>query len=283
MKRLGSRLSIYCVCASALAACTSGESNVPTPEPPSRLFDPLAYRSLPDPPRASGVRDGLLRSYVHRQGPLLVHMLARSGPRPALIATFPRSERGIGIWFQPAPEGTELYAGAAAGDAELAAGGGLVAVLRDEGQYTLEGVRGTLKSDAGRLSTELVLLGSAGALRDYGGRVCLEDAARFSDARDERFELDAERNALRIHRDSTDGEPALELLLVGTGGTRIALHERRERPPPAPAIAPAHGQPIVVLSNRSGVELEFIALESAATATLDEAARGRSPASSRLP
>jgi hypothetical protein len=62
-------------------------------------------------------------------------------------------------------------------------------------------VRGTLKSNAARLSTELVLLGSSGMLRDYARGVCLEEAERFPGARNERFELDAERNALRISRE----------------------------------------------------------------------------------
>jgi hypothetical protein len=286
MTRFASRLAIYFVCASWLAACSSGESNVPTPEPPSRLFDPLAYQSLPGAPRASGVRDGLLRSYVHRQGPLLMQLLARSGSSPAFIATFPRSDRGIGIWFQRAPESTQLYAGAASGAEALAAGGELVAVLRDEGQHRLEGVRGTLKSDAVRLSTELVLLGSAGAVRDYGGKVCLEDGARFPGVRDEQFELDAERNALRIHRGDSGSAPELELLLIGTHGTRIHLHARRERARPAHSTGAPQSQPIIVLTNRSGIELEFIALasEATATATIDDAPAGvRSPSSPRVP
>lgn len=247
-------------CWIGLGACAGG-SGVQNPLPSARLFDPLSYRSLPGPQRSFGVREGLVRSYFHRQGPLVVNLLVQSGPSPSVITRFSGSDRGAGIWFLPAPADTELYAGAP--DAErLAAGGGLLAVERDHGRPVLHGVRGTLKSNAARLSTELVLLGGARTLRQYAAGVCLEDTTRFPELRNEHFELDAERSALRVTRGGHADEASLELLLVGVRGTHVALHERQSAPRPGCPLEPSTGQPIVELSNDAGIELQFIVLAS---------------------
>jgi hypothetical protein len=58
-------------------------SQTQEPLPAARLFDPLAYRSLPGPERSFGVSEGLVRSYFHRQGPVAVNALVRSGCRAA--------------------------------------------------------------------------------------------------------------------------------------------------------------------------------------------------------
>jgi hypothetical protein len=251
-----------------LAACGGGsgpQGALPAP----RLFDPLSYHSLPGPERAFGARDGAVRSYFHRHGPLVVNVLVQSGPSPSVITRFSGSDRGIGVWFLPAPADTELYAGAEPGAEGLAAGGGLLAVRRDQG-HPLYGVRGTLKSNATRLSTELVLLGRSRTLRAYTDGACLEDAGRFRELRSERFELDAERSALRISN-SHGSEPSLELLLMGTRGTRVALRAREAAPRPSCPIAPGGGQAIVELTNEAGVELQFIALASDEAPPLDDA------------
>jgi hypothetical protein len=249
--------------------------------PSARLFDPLSYQSLPGPARAFGVSEGPLRSYFLRQRPLVVNVLARSGSSPYLITRFSASDRGIGVWFLPAPADTELYAGAAPDAERLAAGGGLVAVRRDQGEHPLYGVRGRLRSNATRLSSELVLLGHSRTLREYAEGVCLEDAARFPELRNERFELDAERNALRISREASGGEPSLELLVMGTHGTRVALRGRQAAARPSCPLAPGAGQPIVELSNDSGIELQFIALASDESMAGDDAvAPGAAPVNS---
>jgi hypothetical protein len=260
-------------CCLSLAACGggSGPQSVQTARPPPRLFDPLSYQSLSGPERAFGVREGLLRSYFHRQRPLVVNVLARSGPSPYLITRFSGHDSGIAVWFLPAPADTELYAGTAPDAEPLAAGGGLLAVRRDEGEHSLYGLRGTLKSNATRLSTELVLLGRARALRDYAEGMCL-DAARFPELRNERFELDAERSALRVNTDSHGAQPSLELLLMGIGGTRIALRERDGAARPSCPPAAGSGQPIVELTNDAGIELQFVALVSDEAPAADEAA-----------
>jgi hypothetical protein len=270
-------------CCLWLAACGggSGPQNVQTARPPPRLFDPLSYQSLPGPERAFGVREGLLRSYFYRERPLVVNVLARSGSSPYLITRFSGSDRGIGVWFLPAPADTELYAGAAPDAEPLALGGGLLAVRRDEGQHALYGVRGTLESNATRLSTELVLLGRARTLRDHAEGVCVEDATRFSELRNERFELDDERSALRINADGSDGQPSLELLLMGIRGTRIALHERDGTARPSCPPASDTGQPVVELTNDAGIEIQFVALASDEPRSPDEASPSVAPTNGR--
>jgi hypothetical protein len=188
-----------------------------------------------------------------------------------LIVRFSGSDRGIGAWFLPASADTELYAGTAPDAERLAAGGGLVAVQREQGEHPLYGVRGTLKSSATRLSTELVLLGRSRALRDYADGVCLEDAARFPDQRDERIQLDAARNALRVSREGDSGESSLELLLIGTHGTRIELRERQGESRASCPLAPGQGQPIVDVSNAAGIQLQLVALASDEPPAPDEA------------
>jgi hypothetical protein len=63
------------VCGLWLAACSADSGTLPSP----RLFDPLSYRSLPGPEHAFGVRDGSLRSYFHREGPLAASVLVQCG------------------------------------------------------------------------------------------------------------------------------------------------------------------------------------------------------------
>ena len=254
-----------------LAAWGGCAREVPTTAPPTRLFDPLSYRSPPGPREAFGSRDARARTYLHRQGSLAVQVLTRSGSSPRMLVTFPTGERAIGVWFLAAPEDTELYAGAAADEALLAAGGGLVAVRREQGQYPLDGVRGTLKTNATRLSTEQVLLGSSSAPSDYEAGVCLEDAARFPELHRARFELDRQRNALRVRRDPSGGEPALELLLVGVEGTRIELLERSEPSRPSCPLAPGTSQPLIAMTNDAGITVEFVALTSTAPPGGDDA------------
>jgi hypothetical protein len=92
--------------------------------------------------------------------------------------------------------------------------------------------------------------------------VCLEDAGWFPELRNERFELDAERSALRVRREGRGPEPWLELLLTGMGGTHIALREREAAPRESCPLTPGAGQPIVELTNDASIEVQFLALAS---------------------
>src|SRR5262245_57212631 len=84
--------------------------------------DPALYSTPPGEVLAFGVKDGNIRNYFRRQGPAAVHLLARSGANPRLIAAFPANNQGIGVWFLDADPETQLWSGEA-GDADLAGGG----------------------------------------------------------------------------------------------------------------------------------------------------------------
>jgi hypothetical protein len=240
-------------------ACQSGRPSA-TPAPPTSVFDPLSYGAPSAPRLAFGLQDGPLRNYFFREGPAAVHLSTRSGSSPRIIAAFPANNQGIGVWFLPAPDGTELFAGKAA-DA-FSAGGGLSALVRDGGAHPLHGVRATLKSSATRLSTALVLLGNVRTLRDYGSGMCLEDAAQFPELRNESFELDAEQGILRIRRQQIGGEHSMELLLAGLSGTTITLEPREAGPRPACPLGQGKAQQVITISNDAGIELQLMALAS---------------------
>jgi len=250
-----------------LAACAGKNEPVlpPGPPPAPRLFDPLAN----DPasrlafesdepaatPLAFDARDGQIASRFLQEGPVAAHVLLRSGDSPRLIAAFPAGDSGIGLWFRPTSSDTEL---SFAGEGSEA----LTAVTRGSGERPLHGVRTTLRSSAPLLSSELVLLGSARTLRDYGQGQCLEDAGRFPALRNETFELDAERAGLRIRRVEIGGAHSMELLLSGLSGTTITLRRREGSSRPECPRGEGEGQPVIELAREGGVELSVVALTS---------------------
>jgi hypothetical protein len=230
----------------------------PAPAPPASVFDPLAYDAPSAPRLAFGVSEGPQRDYFYREGPSAVHLSLRSGASPRLLAAFPANDQGIGVWFS-SPSGTaELFAGKTP-DA-LPSGGGLTALTRDGGQHALHGVRAILKSSATRLSTDLVLLGSVRTLRDYGEGLCLEDATKFPELRNEKVELDEANGVLRIRREQIGGGHSMELLLAGLSGTSIKLRSREVAARSKCPLAPGGGQQVVDMSNDAGIELQLIAL-----------------------
>jgi hypothetical protein len=250
-----------------LAACAGKNEPVlpPGPPPPPRLFDPLAHDptsrlafEADEPattPVAFDAADGKLVSRFLQEGPVAAHMLLRSGDSPRLIAAFPAGDSGIGLWFRPTSSDTALSFVGQGSDA-------LTAISRGSGEHPLHGVRATLRSNASLLSSELVLLGSARTLRDYGQGECLEDAGRYPALRNETFELDPERAGLRIRRVEIGGVHSMELLLSGLSGTTITLRRREGSSRPECPRGEAEGQPVIELAREGGVELSVVALTS---------------------
>lgn len=221
------------------------------PAPPDRLFDPLAYEQPAAPRLAFESETDGLHSQFLQQGPVAVHLLGRSGEHPRLIAAFPAGNAAIGVWFRSAEP-----------EARLGSLSDVTALTRlGGGEHPLHGARGTLRSTASRLTSELVLLGSTRALRDYEAGVCLEDAARYPELRNETFELGPERMALRIRRAEIGGEHSLELLLRGLSGTTITLRQGGASSRSACGGSPT-GQPEIVFVREGGVELELTVLAS---------------------
>jgi hypothetical protein len=245
------------------AACGGGQrapSDAGAALPGADPFDAASGRAPAGETLAFGLRDGAIRNYFVRQGPVAAHVLVRSGLAPRLVAAFPAENQGIGVWFSRADAATELSAGALPGSEPGAAGGELEPVVYERGERDARGVRLTLKSTATRLTTDLVLLGNVRTLRDYGYGTCLEDASQFPALRNETIEPGPAPNTLRIRRQQTGGAHSLELWLAGRAGTAITLRERAA-PARAECPVPSGGeQPVIELAAEKGVELELVAL-----------------------
>jgi hypothetical protein len=247
-----------------VASCGGGQRAASDVGSALAAADPFDAGSAPPPAGeilAFGMRDGDIRNYFVRQGPVAAHVLTRSGARPRVIAAFPAENQGIGVWFLPsgaAGGSSELSAGPAPDSDPSPTGGELEPVVYERGERDARGVRVTLKSTAAELSTELVLLGNVRTLRDYGYGSCLEDATAFPALRNETIEPGSAANTLRIRRESVDGH-SLELWLAGRSGTTLTLRERTVSPR-AECPLPNGGQPRIEIAAPDGIELELIAL-----------------------
>jgi hypothetical protein len=221
--------------------------------------DPAGFASPTGETLAFGVQEGNLRNYFHRQGTTAVHLLTRSGTDPRIIAAFPANNQGIGLWFTSGPATTQVWAGAA-GDADLAAGGGMAGVIRSDRPRPMYGARATLHSDATRLTAFLALLANVRTLRDYGYGLCLENAGQFPELRNETIEQ-VSPGVVRIRREQIGGAGyAMELLIKAGAGTTVAVVDRAV-PARAKCAGPDSGtRRVVELAGAQGVTFDLIAL-----------------------
>ncbi len=228
---------------------------------PDDPADPARFTSPTGEVLAFGVQEGNLRNYFHRQGPAAVHLLARSGAEPRIIAAFPANNQGIGLWFAGA--GAQIWAGTDA-PAAIAAGGGVTGVVRNDPGRPMYGVRATMHSDASTLVAFLPLLANVRTLRDYGYGLCLENQAQFPELRNETIELLPEVNVVRIRRAQIGGDGhAMELLIQGGAGTTLAVKEQQLAPRArCAATAGDAPQKVVEISGAGGVSFDVIALSN---------------------
>ncbi len=204
--------------------------------------DPAGFTTPQGEKLAFGVKEGNIRNYFHRQGTAAVHLLTRSGPDPRIIAAYPAGNQGIGVWFDAESDTTELWADATAGstdDAAVIAGGGVTAVVREEGEKDMHGVRATIQSDADRLTAYLTLLANVRTLRDFGYGLCLENASQFPELRNETVEYIAEHNVVRVRRTQIGGDYAMELPDQGRPGHHAGGQGAGVR---GPRQLPGHGR-----------------------------------------
>lgn len=237
-----------------IAQLGCGDSGDPT--------DPDKFASPEGEVLAFGVKEGNIRNYFHRQGPAAVHLLARSGKEPRLIAAFPANNQGIGLWFTSSLETAQIWAG---GDAEMAVatGGGLKAVVREDAIRDMNGVRATIHSDAAMLTAYLPLLANIRTLRDFGYGVCLENAGQYPDLRNETIDQPTP-DTVRIRREQLgDSGYAMELLLKAGDGTKLTV-KQGEVPVREKCRETAAGgtQTVVEISGSSGVSFDIIALSN---------------------
>lgn len=228
--------------------------------------DPAGFTTPQGEKLAFGVKEGNIRNYFHRQGTAAVHLLTRSGPDPRIIAAYPAGNQGIGVWFDAESDTTELWAGATAGptdDATVIAGGGVTAVVREEGEKDMHGVRATIQSDADRLTAYLALLANVRTLRDFGYGLCLENASQFPELRNETVEYIAEHNVVRVRRTQIGGDYAMELLIKGGPGTTLAVKEQEfAARASCQATAGSDTESLIEISGEGGVQFDIIVLSN---------------------
>ena len=221
--------------------------------------DPNRFTSPTGEVLAFGVKEGNIRNYFHRQGPAAVHLLTRSGGEPRLIAAFPANNQGIGLWFNSSQETTQLWAGSDPDSAD--AGGGLKALVREDAQLNMNGVRATIHSDATKLTAYLPLLANVRTLRDFGYGLCLENRGQFPELRNETIDQPTS-DTVRIRREQIGGTGyTMELLIKAGAGTKVLIREEEIRARAKCLDGAGRGQ-VVELSSSSGVDFEVIALSN---------------------
>jgi hypothetical protein len=250
----------------AALATAKASAVAPAGLAPQDPTDPALYTAPAGEMLAFGVQEGNIRNYFHRQGPVAVHLLTRSGPEPRLIAAFPAGNQGIGVWFDAEGDYPQIWAGAAAGPADAAAvgaGGGVTAVVREAGEKDLYGVRATVKSDAAKLTAYLALLANVRTLRDFGYGLCLENASQFAELRNETIEFLPEDNVVRVRRQQIGGTDAMELLIKGGEGTTLTVTNREfAARPHCQATAGPETERLIEIAGPGGVQVEIIALST---------------------
>jgi hypothetical protein len=236
--------------------------------------DPNNFTSPSGEVLAFGVKEGNIRNYFHRQGPAAVHLLTRSGAEPRLIAAFPANNQGIGLWFlssQPG-EDTQLWAGSDPNNA--ATGGGLKAVVREDSQRDMNGVRAMIHSDASKLTAYLPLLANVRTLRDFGYGLCLENVGQFPELRNETIDQPTS-DTVRIRREQIGGGGyAMEILLKAGEGTKLLIRQE-EIPARAKCLEGAGSGQVVEISGSGsgGVSFEVVAMSNDEPLTPIEKAR----------
>jgi hypothetical protein len=235
-----------------IAQLGCGDSSDPT--------DPDKFTSPTGEVLAFGVKEGNIRNYFHRQGPAAVHLLARSGAEPRLIAAFPANNQGIGLWFTSSQETTQLWAGPDA-EASVTTGGGLKAVVREDSIRDMNGVRATMHSDAPKLTAYLPLLANIRTLRDFGYGVCLENGAQYPELRNETIDQPTS-DTVRIRREQIGGGGyAMELLLKAGEGTTLVVREQAI--PAREKCQEQAGRGLAVeISGSGGVTFDLIAMSN---------------------
>ncbi|HEV7559328.1 MAG TPA: hypothetical protein VGO00_27825, partial [Kofleriaceae bacterium] len=78
-----------------LVAC--GSSAVPTPGPVAGP-ETLAFH----------LREGAVDNYFYRRGPVAAHLLVTSGTTARILVAFPAGNEGVGLWFEPTAEATQI-------------------------------------------------------------------------------------------------------------------------------------------------------------------------------
>ncbi|ADO68525.1 hypothetical protein [Stigmatella aurantiaca] len=120
----------------------------------------LSCRDTSSPPEAPAgevlafdITEANVRNSFFRQGPVAAHQLTTSGLAPRVVWGFPAENTGIGVWFYPPAQPTELVVEGPLEPVQLSHG--------------LWGVSSVLTSDAPLLRIKKAVLGNVRNVRDY--------------------------------------------------------------------------------------------------------------------
>ncbi|HYO51864.1 hypothetical protein [Archangium sp.] len=139
-----------------------------------------------------------VRNYFFRQGSVAAHALTTSGLAPRVVWAFPAENTGIGVWFYPPAQATEIVFEDK-----------MTPVKRSDGMW---GVSSTLSSDASMLRVKKAVLGNVRNVRDYfyGATIPPE----FD------YEIQQGVSFIRLHLNSLDGVHHIQLTLEYLDGTK---------------------------------------------------------------
>jgi len=206
-----------------LVAC--GTPTVPTPGPVATP-ETLAFH----------LREGSIDNYFYRRGPVAAHLLVTSGKAARILVAFPAGNEGVGLWFEPTTEPTEI------------AVAGLLTSVDD----------GAMHGIAVRLSITKPLVVHQAAL---AGVRTLRDYAALGKLPAEMAAVVVPGPPLIVQRTTTDGTHHLKLALAAEapGAVRVEADAIHFVPPP--------GGPLVVTLTATLDEPPLTPIET--TALLD--------------
>lgn len=190
MTRRGLRSLHSVLAGTALLLNLSCAGNLAQPEPPQphQHGETLEFE----------LTEANVRNYFFRQDGVAAHALTTSGLAPRVVWAFPAENTGIGVWFYPPAQSTEIVM-----DTQLAP------VERADGMW---GVTSTLTSDASLLRVKKAVLGNVRNVRDYfyGATIPPE----FD------YEVIQGASSITLRLNCLDGIHHIELILEFLNGTK---------------------------------------------------------------
>jgi hypothetical protein len=139
-----------------------------------------------------------VRNYFMRYDGVASHALTTSGLAPRVVWAFPAENTGIGVWFYPPAQPTELVMTTK-----------LAPVERADGMW---GVTSTLTSDASQLRVKKAVLGNVRNVRDYFYGATIPPEFDYA--------LDADDASATLRLNCLDGVHHIELKLEYLNGTK---------------------------------------------------------------
>lgn len=166
----------------------SGNLVKPEQQPPGQHGETLEFE----------LSEANVRNYFFRQDGVAAHALTTSGLAPRAVWAFPAENTGIGVWFYPPAQPTEIVME-----------GKLSPVERDDGMW---GITSTLTSDASLLRVKKAVLGNVRNVRDYfyGATIPPE----FD------YEIVEGASSITLRLNCLDGIHHIELMLEYLNGTK---------------------------------------------------------------